>query len=130
MATQERIHFYTFQPSSSCPIYPCDKNSSPTLSPFTPMLMVSALICKWRLPIAWLSLEKLVTPLKKETNLIGESNRWSQKITHPQALLLFCAETRCDFFYNLAPCLQPTYLKTHDYYRGFNTPITSYWNKI
>lgn len=67
----------------------------------------------WRFPIACLSLEKCVTSLKMETNLIGEPDRWS-KITHPQALMLFCAETWRDLSLSLAPLLQPTHPKTHN----------------
>lgn len=70
--------------------------------------------CQRRFPIACLPLEKTSASLKEETNRIGEPDRWSQEITLPQARMLFCTKTRCDFSHNLAPCLQPTYLKTHD----------------
>lgn len=56
--------------------------------------MVSCLITG-RLPArCFLSVEKCVTSLKKETNLIGKPERWSKNITHPQAPKLLCAETR------------------------------------
>lgn len=73
-------------------VHLCAK-SSPS---FDSLILMASCLITGRLPAyCSLSLEKCVTSLKKETNLIGKPERWSKNITHPQApKLLLCAETR------------------------------------
>lgn len=40
------IKFYNFHLSSPCPTHPCDKNSSPSFSQISPVLMVPDLVCE------------------------------------------------------------------------------------
>lgn len=104
------IKFYNFHSSSPCPTHPCDKNSFPSFSKLAPWWWCLTLHVKVSHCFPFSG--KMYHFLKKETNPIQEPNevRKSHILRH----WCFFADTRCDFSYNLAPCLQPTYLKTHD----------------